>query len=675
MVTDGVCPLCESRGPIGQPCDQRPCQRRGYCFIPSGYAPHGHGEPDPEIGRVVGGHLLVAVLGGGGFGKVYIALQLPLLMRTALKLVLPEAATGLDDALARFEAEARALARLSHPNVVRLLQYGAHAGKPFMVMELVEGGVTLKAELARRAAHGEELEGKVILDILEQLLNGLEAAHALGIIHRDIKPDNLMLQRVPGHQRLLKILDFGLVKELSDGSKTSAALGTPAYMAPEQILRRNLGPWTDLYAVGAVAFELMTGRRAFAGPSPEVVVAMKLDKAADPLAPVADLDIPPLASAFLRKALAFDPEARYRDVPELRAALRAACEEVFSGAPTIDVSRLVTPSEVERARSGEVSVPAEPLSTGPSMAGSSRAQGRRGRWGLVAIGAAVVASAVVALVMVTGGGGRVVDAADAGGTRVGALAEDATASPTADTVVASASETSPEDTSPAAAPEVIAETVEQADTTLVVVPDDRADATHGEVVAMIDRQRRLVATNPWREVPAAPAGTLIGLPDARRPGARATSLSAAAGVTAPTRPYVLLTRAVTGDELALLEAGLAPAGATPVTRIDFVVAERFCASIGARLPSEEEWEWAALSAGSPGDLGARPEWTSSLWRDPQTGVVPGWVTAGGQTYRTIRQASDAEGVHARARFCATGPCAAKFAADRPPVVFRCAADR
>ena len=359
----GICPLCESRGPIGRPCDQRPCQRRGYAFIPLAYLPADHGARgaiDPEIGRVVGDHLLVGVVGGGGFGKVYLALQQPILMRTALKLMRDEVGEQIAGALERFESEAQAMARLSHPNVVRLLRYGVHQGAPFLVMELVEGGRTLKSELARHAAAGREFDLGLVRDILEQLLNGLEAAHALGIVHRDLKPENLMLQAVPGHPNLLKILDFGLAKFTHEGTETSLALGTPSYMAPEQILRRHLGPWTDLYAVGAIAFELVTGQRAFAAENPQAIVVKKLDPSWDPVR-ASGVALPPRLAAVLSKALAQDPERRFRSAPELRLALREGLAELTSdarlGRKGVDVSGLVSPSELARAREVPLGTP------------------------------------------------------------------------------------------------------------------------------------------------------------------------------------------------------------------------------------------------------------------------------------------------------------------------------
>jgi len=336
---NAICPLCESRGVVGAACEQPACCRRGYHFVPTEY--HHAGETsDPDVGKLVGNYLLVGLLGGGGFGKVYLALQQPIGMRTALKLVrhdiLPESA----DLVRRFEIEAQSLARVSHPNVVRLLHYGFHERAPFMVMEFVEGARTLKSELATRAAESRPLRVEEVRSLLTQLLNGVEAAHDLALIHRDLKPENLMIQAVRGDPLHLKILDFGLAKDLEVGTETSMALGTPAYMAPEQLRKRDLGPWTDLYAIGAIAFELMTGRRVFNGDQSHIV-ACKLDPAYDPMTAARGMPVPGPVGAFLARALAPHPANRFRDVAAFRAGLDDALLALQRVGQAIDVTALI----------------------------------------------------------------------------------------------------------------------------------------------------------------------------------------------------------------------------------------------------------------------------------------------------------------------------------------------
>ncbi len=367
----GVCPSCDLQGFVGEPCPERGCRKRGVHFVPAKYA---EGQPEPEVGTRIDNWLLVKVLGAGGFGKVFLALQVPILLRAALKLLHahgggPEMARRMFE---KFEGEARALASLSHPNIVRLLQYGLAEDQPFLVMEFVEDARTLKDEIAERAARGQVLTAGEARRILGQVIDGLEAGHDKGIVHRDIKPENIMLQRVAGNPSFVRIVDFGLAKDLAEGNETSVAMGTPVYMAPEQLDRRNLGPWTDWYAVGVMAFELMTGRRPFSGRTQRELLARKLDPAYDPTTLLADLALPEPTLAFFRRALARDPESRFRNAPQFRDGLARAVA-ALDGSPdhagarslaSVSVAALAQDADREHARergtTGTQSVSAAP---------------------------------------------------------------------------------------------------------------------------------------------------------------------------------------------------------------------------------------------------------------------------------------------------------------------------
>ncbi|MCB9729737.1 MAG: serine/threonine protein kinase [Deltaproteobacteria bacterium] len=356
----GACPSCGQRGEVGAPCPERVCQRRDYRFIPAEHAARtartGPHRASPLVGQVLAGYLVVDVIGDGGFGMVYLALKLPIRrrpLRVALKLMRHELAadelTG-GQVMHKFEGEADALAALSHPNVVRLLGYGAHDGTPYIVMEYVDSARTLREETAQRARDATMFAHRDIAHILGQALNGLEAAHRQDIVHRDIKPENIMLQAVAGDPMLVRLLDFGLAKFVGERTRTSVTAGTPMYMAPEQLEQGSIGPYTDLYALGVVAFELLTGERAFAGSYQEVC-ARKLDRRHDPLAAVADLQLPEPTVAFLRRSLAADAASRYRDSAEMRQGLDlgiAALAEWRPGRP-IDLGRLATAPEPEPA--------------------------------------------------------------------------------------------------------------------------------------------------------------------------------------------------------------------------------------------------------------------------------------------------------------------------------------
>ena len=343
-ITRGVCPSCEQEGEVGRPCAESVCSRRGYHFIPLGYVDSEETKQrDSLIGQPIGGYLPVELLGTGGFGRVYLALQRAMLSKkAAVKLLhVQEEAAVLELVLRKFRAEAEALAVINHPNVVQFLEYGTHDGYPYLVMEFVEGARTLKDETRQRALHGEGFSADEIRAVVEQIVNGLEAAHTKGVIHRDIKPENLMLQDVAGNPLLVRLVDFGLARFTEAGTRTSKAMGTPQYMAPEQLHMQETGPWTDLYAVGVVAFEMLTGRGPFPGRTTQEIIVKKIDHDYDPLTQVRDLDLSPEVEHFLRRVLARDVENRYQSCSRFRAGFVAACDALQAGGAS---SRTEAPS-------------------------------------------------------------------------------------------------------------------------------------------------------------------------------------------------------------------------------------------------------------------------------------------------------------------------------------------
>jgi serine/threonine protein kinase/alpha-tubulin suppressor-like RCC1 family protein len=337
----GKCPGCDDVGPVGDACDGKACQKRGYHYIPNSLWKRAHdtqdGKPDPNIGKLIGDFLVVGLLGSGGFGKVYLALQAPLFrLKGALKLIeFPTENEEFAEALLeKFQGEAEALAELNHPNIVKLIKYGVHEGRPYLVMEFVDKGTTLRSEINVRAKREENFDHQELRHIFGQILNGLEAAHDKSIIHRDIKPENIMLQRVAGNPFHTKILDFGTAKIVERRDTTKWPLGSPSYMAPEQIGLSGLGTWTDLYALGVMAFELVTGRRPFPGETDKEIVSKKLDEEFDPFEQIAHLKLPSEFLLFLGKALAREPKHRFQDVPEFQQAMRVAFDSLaeFDGA-------------------------------------------------------------------------------------------------------------------------------------------------------------------------------------------------------------------------------------------------------------------------------------------------------------------------------------------------------
>jgi len=283
-------------------------------------------------GRKVSHYRVLEVLGGGGMGVVYKAEDLKLGRPVALKF-LPEELADDPRALERFEREARSVSLLQHPNICPIYEFGEHESQPFIVMPLLEGQ-TLRERIAAKTT---PLSQDELLNLATQIATGLEAAHEKGIVHRDIKPANIFVT----DRGETKILDFGLAKLTYTGdrddvrnqeaqtiaatdpkaTKTGVAMGTAAYMSPEQIRGETLDARTDLFSFGLVLYEIATGRQAFTGETTPLLRDAILHCA--PI-PVRELN-PGLHSKFaeiINKALEKDREARYQSATEMMADIR-----------------------------------------------------------------------------------------------------------------------------------------------------------------------------------------------------------------------------------------------------------------------------------------------------------------------------------------------------------------
>ena len=268
------------------------------------------------IGRVVGTYRIEARIGAGGMGEVFRAHDSKLDRPVALKL-LPADVASNPDRLRRFHAEARAASSINHPNILVIHDFGEVDGCPFIISELVEGE-TLRDRIRRGAIPPAEA-----LDIAIQVSTALAAAHARGIVHRDIKPENVMV-RPDGY---VKVLDFGLMKLMpSDngvtvtGTDAGHVLGTPHYMSPEQARGLETGPTSDVWSVGVLIYEMLTGRPPFRGSSAADVIAAILSVEAAPV----DLhapQVPDLLSGVVSTTLLKDASRRYESAAELHAAL------------------------------------------------------------------------------------------------------------------------------------------------------------------------------------------------------------------------------------------------------------------------------------------------------------------------------------------------------------------
>jgi serine/threonine-protein kinase len=284
----------------------------------------------PEDPRQLAGtpYRIVRKIGEGANGVVYEAEHVELGRAVALKVLASEHARS-PASLERFRREARAVANLSHPHLVQLFDFGRSLdGRAFLAMELCQGE-TLDARLRRGPLPWQEA-----VRIAIETARALEAAHATGIVHRDIKPQNLMLTRSDGTQRVgpTKLLDFGIATALTPTDRAAtgaekalrgfAVVGTPEYMAPEQVAGDPVDRRTDIYALACVLYEMLTGVRAFEGPSTVVVMGMQIrDTPPPPRLRAPSRPIPRAVDAVVVRAMAKRPEARYASATAMRAAL------------------------------------------------------------------------------------------------------------------------------------------------------------------------------------------------------------------------------------------------------------------------------------------------------------------------------------------------------------------
>ena len=271
------------------------------------------------LGLTVSHYRITGKLGTGGMGVVYDADDLRLPRKVALKF-LPDELAEDQDAVRRFAREASTIALLSHSNICTIYEVDTHEGRQFIAMERVDG-VTLKAVMAR-----EDLELARLLDIARQITAALGAAHGKGIVHRDIKPGNVMVAD-DGH---VKVLDFGLARQFRlpgsnqmgiEGSTVPGRpLGTANYMAPERILQLPLDPRSDLFSLGVILYEMATGRLPFAGASPSDTVTNVLDREPEPLTTLAP-DRPAALEHVVMRLLAKRAADRYQSTEHLGEAL------------------------------------------------------------------------------------------------------------------------------------------------------------------------------------------------------------------------------------------------------------------------------------------------------------------------------------------------------------------
>ena len=306
------------------------------------------------LGRPLGGSFVALKrIGQGGMGTVYEGRQIQFDRIVAIK-ILSEAHTADKQIMARFEREARSIARVVHPNVVQLIDSGIEEGNiAYIVMEYVNG-----VELSNIPE--SELSGQFIIHVAQQVLNALSEAHAMNVIHRDLKPDNIMITHQDGDNRFVKVLDFGLAA-LTDRAKitmSGQALGTPWYMSPEQATASNVTSASDIYSLGCVLYELATSRPPFPGNRPFNVMLQHVNAEVPPLVLRPEVELSPEMIAFILKCLQKSPADRYGSANEALEALYHIPEWVAAGQSNPNQSlrlSMMQLSEMSRVRSDVIS--------------------------------------------------------------------------------------------------------------------------------------------------------------------------------------------------------------------------------------------------------------------------------------------------------------------------------
>jgi serine/threonine-protein kinase len=343
---------------------------------------------DPLIGAILSDrYRIVERLGIGGMGAVYRAEHLTLKRDVAVKVLLPEFG-GKDEFVRRFEREAESASRLSHPNIINVLDFGRTPdGLLFLAMEFLAG-----PSLTSLIRSGP-LPVPRALGIIRQMLRALDHAHASGVVHRDLKPDNIMLVERDGQADFVKILDFGIAKVSEPASggealtQAGVIFGTPEYLSPEQALGEGVDPRADLYAAAVILFEMLTGRRPFESDDKVKIISMHLAYAPPKFADVRpDLGLPIPLEEVVHQALDKHREYRFASAGAFLVALQEA------EAPAVATEELAEAATAPHLGQLPTAAPAAPASTGaPPRSGRKKARA----WG------------VAALLVVVGGAGAV----------------------------------------------------------------------------------------------------------------------------------------------------------------------------------------------------------------------------------------------------------------------------
>jgi eukaryotic-like serine/threonine-protein kinase len=394
------------------------------------------------IGTRLGAYDIQAVLGSGGMANVYRAFDTNLQRMVAIKVLSP-AAAAQPGFVERFRQEARLIANLRHPNIVHVYDFDQHENTIYMVQELL-AGPTLERWMCDLAARGTRPTPQSVIEIVTQLASALDAAHAAGIIHRDVKPGNA-LWNDQGH---LVLTDFGIAKQVvSTASQTQVGLilGTPSYLSPEQAQGLPLTPASDIYSLGIVLYELLAGNVPFRGTTPMHVLMDHIQTPPPPLPPLPDL--PHGVELVMQRVLAKDPAARFGSASELARALADVWADIPASAPArADIHNQATrvwqpPTPAPPGTSIPVRSRVPPVSNpvaisrarpaAPQAVSQAPLAAKRSGLLLPILGALLAVLLLGGMVLAARGGARAADTVEREPTSVPALAQGTTNAPIA----------------------------------------------------------------------------------------------------------------------------------------------------------------------------------------------------------------------------------------------------
>src|SRR5689334_3189754 len=324
-----VCPQCGTEYETAA----RFCPADGTALRPKG--------SDSLVGSVLADryHILKRI-GEGGMGRVYLGEHVKMNRQCAIKVMSPALVNDAESA-SRFAREASNAARIIHPNVAAVFDYGESDGLVYLVMEFVDGE-PLSRLLAREAPFALERA----IDLARQIADGLGAAHELGIVHRDLKPDNILVSRNRSGREVVKVVDFGIAKAMQEGAgealtRTGLVIGTPEFMSPEQLLGDPIDARSDLYALGCIMHLMLTAAPAFDAPTREQMIKRRLSEN-PPHAQALDPGIPDAVDRVISRLLARTPDDRYSSAAEVREALSGPHTRRLSESGTV-IPRVETP--------------------------------------------------------------------------------------------------------------------------------------------------------------------------------------------------------------------------------------------------------------------------------------------------------------------------------------------